>query len=675
MQEDIISSYCSFPFSLSGSSSSASGLNSWSDLEWLEVDGLGGWSSQAIGSVSTRRYHSLLMVNEPWGRMNYVSQLEEFVEQEGKRVPISSNFFPGTIYPEGYKSLVRFGIGPGFISQFQVGEGVLTREIIKKKNSPSTYVRYSWSGKKKIRLEVAPLFSYRGFHDLQSSYADVQCSTKKNQDGIELRPFNTLPSCYVYAPGADICEHFEWYYRFQYKVEKQRGLNFEEDLFTLLRFNFEINPGTSKVMLLSRSESHADVFTECENVFKDRVKDLDKLKYKKGASLWHLSRSARQCIIQTPRGNPGIVAGYHWFEEWGRDTFLTLPYFLNEFHSKEEVYQIFFDFLSARKDGLVPNRFFGQKQEVDGKPDDKNGISSSVAEYNSVDALLWLVIAAFKVFEEYKEISFIREIFPLLRECLSAYEKGTHFGIGLGDDGLLYAGSENTQLTWMDARVNGVPVTPREGAAVEICAAWYNALRIQAVFAKSLGLDEYVIEYELKAEASKEAFRKHFMLQKEGYLADAVSGGSKDVSFRPNQIFALSLPFPLLTTREGRLLLFQIRDRLLTPKGLRTLCRNSPLYQGVYNGGPEHRDGAYHQGTVWPWLFAPYWEAVKKYAESDLRPELEKIIDDFQSHLYEGCLGSISEVFDGEDPHMPGGTISQAWSIGAVQYCLKSFDR
>jgi predicted glycogen debranching enzyme len=639
---------------------SSSDSDFWRNTEWIETDGLGGWSSQAWGSLSTRRYHSILLCNEPEGRINYVSQLEEFVKYNDSMIPISTNIHPGVIHPEGYQFLEAHGFGPGVLGRFRIGSGLLTRELIKDKGMPRTLLRYHWSGEVPVELYLTPLFSYRGFHALQHSGTSVLSQIKREGNGICFSPVTGMRSVYAYYTPCHISDHHDWFYRFQYDLEKERGLDFEEDLFSLARFVFTLTPGSDCTFLLSRTPFTGDVRSYFQKTVRKNTASLEEIPYPKGSPLWQLSRSARQCIIKTPRGNTGIVAGYHWFEEWGRDTFISLPYLLDEFSEKEEIYQIFLDFLHARKEGLVPNRFFAGTK-------DSESIS---AEYNSVDALLWLSIAAFHVWNRYQDAAFVKEIYPMLKDCFTYFQTGTQFGIQ-EREGILLAGTHETQLTWMDAKVHGAPVTPRSGAAVEINAGWYNLKKIMAVFSGISGLDEDRDMFSESAERTRTAFRNSFMIRKEGFLADSISETGMDCTFRPNQLFSISMPFPLLEHHEARILLTKIKDRLLTPRGLRTLCSNEPGYVSHFRGTPEERDRAYHQGTVWPWLLIPYWEAARKYARLDLQDHFELLVTDFQKHLDEACTGSVSEVFDGDEPWHYGGTASQAWSIAALLFCIK----
>lgn len=629
----------------------------WRKTEWIEADGLGGWSSQACGSLSTRRYHSILTSNESEGRFNYISQLEEFISHKGAMIPLSSNIHPGAIHPEGYKFLETIGLGPGLLSTYRIGEGCLTKELLKEKGKARTLIKYTWQGESEIELHLTPLFSYRGFHSLQHAGTYVSTSVKKENDGLSFQPIYGLPPVYSFFTPCRIIDNHDWFYRFQYEIEKERGLDYEEDLFSLNRFIFKIAPGKSSIIVFSMDSIHEDLHDYFNSTVRKNSSLLDKIPHKTGSPLWHLSKSAKQCIINTPRGNPGIVAGYHWFEEWGRDTFISLPYLLDEFSSKEEIYQIFTDFLKARKNGLIPNRFFHSSE----------GLIS--AEYNSIDALLWLGIAAHAVYKKFRETSFIQEIYPMIKNCCEQFQAGTDFGIRV-QNGLLLAGNKDTQLTWMDAKVQGIPVTPRSGAAVEINAGWYNLQMIMAEFSKLLGNEDHS-SFQTSAENTLQAFRSNFLLRKQGYLADVISESGIDTSFRPNQLFSISMPFSLLEQHEARTLLFNIQEKLLTPCGLRTLAKSDPKYISHFNGNPSQRDSAYHQGTVWPWLLIPYWEGVKKFARSELQPQFEKIIEDFTQHLNEGCLGSVSEVFDGEEPYHFGGTASQAWSIAALLFCIK----
>jgi predicted glycogen debranching enzyme len=506
--QHIVSNYHLYPLSPSS--------DRWKSTEWIETDGCGGWSSQATGSLCTRRYHSILLANETDGRYNYISQLEESAIVNGTTYPLSSNIFPGVIHPEGYTNIEKVGIGPGFLTVYRIGSATLIRELIKEKGTPSTLLRYSWSGETPLQLHISPLFSYRGFHSLQRANTTIVHAVDKEGEGISFNPIPAMPKTYAYHTPCEISDHFDWFYRFQYAGEKERGLDFEEDLFSLVKLSFSIPPQKDVVVGFSRVPMFGDLRERFHLVLAKNNKRIRSFSHRKGSPQWHLARSASQCIIKTPRGNPGIVAGYHWFEEWGRDTFLSLPYFLDYFENKEEIYQIFLDFLHARKEGVIPNRFFNAKL-------DALDPNAPFAEYNSVDALLWLGVAAFKVFEHFQDLSFIKEIHPLLKECAEHFKKGTLYGIQ-EIDGLLYAGNKDTQLSWMDAKVNGFPVTPRSGAAVEINAGWYNLKKILAYFSQLLSLDEDFKYFSLSAEQNLKAFRSTFMIRGKGYLADVWDG-------------------------------------------------------------------------------------------------------------------------------------------------------
>jgi predicted glycogen debranching enzyme len=630
-------------------------LESLVTREWLELDGKGGWSSSTLACVNTRRYHGLLVSNDDGVRRVLVSSLQDSVIMGGSAIPLSSNKYPGVIHPGGWSLIKSVYTGVSLRVEYVLEGGVLVKEIVKRDGETSVGVSYSWSGLKPIQISVLPFFAFRNFHCLQNRHSAPSRNVQREDFGVSVKPFLEMEKLWWHFDCASMEDQFEWYYNNEYEIEKKRGLDYSEDLFSLFKVGFTLDP-EKKVSLVcstgSLGVSPSDWIETSLQIRKKYFDSIDAKSIEDKLLAKHLSGS----IIKSRRGRRSLVAGYHWFEEWGRDTFISLPMMFDLFKSAEEVAEIYLDFLENAKLGLIPNRFTGGGENI--------------AEYNSVDASLWLVVSYYQALEYFKNADSLLGLFPLVRGLVESYLKGSLYGIKVLENGLLTQGSEGEQLTWMDARVNGIPITPRDGLAVEINSLWYNALLIVGELSKNVGDTESFSRYSELSAKVKQEFRSLFMDNENSFLYDTVGGAEKDLAFRPNQLFAIALPFSLLDQREARILLFNIREKLVTPRGLRTLSRDSRDYVSHFRGGPLERDSGYHQGTVWPWLLEYYRIAVQRYAESELRAELEVLVDCFNKHIVsEACVGSVSEVFDAEDPYLAGGTCSQTWSIGAIRSC------
>jgi len=345
-----------------------------------------------------------------------------------------------------------------------------------------------------------------------------------------------------------------------------------------------------------------------------------------------------------------VIAGYPWFTDWGRDTMIALPGLTLASGRPALARELLLTFAEHLKDGLIPNRF----------PD-----ADETPEYNTVDATLWMAVALYDTWLATRDESLIRTLAPVLLDIREHHERGTRHGIGVDEDGLLRAGEAGVQLTWMDAKVDDWVVTPRRGKPVEIQALWYNFLMIGAEVMRLTG-GEWA-SWEKQARRTTWAFEATFWDEARGYLADVIlPDGSPDWSFRPNQVFALSLPYPLVAPERARRILAGVRRRLLTPRGLRSLDPADPAFHAVYGGDRRERDGAYHQGTVWGWLHGPYMDALLRYEGPVGRAEVRSLLDGWVDHLDEGCLGQLAEIFDAERPFHPRGCPAQAWTVAEV---------
>ena len=575
-------------------------------LEWLETNGLGGWASSSVPFTNTRRYHGMLVTASRTRpeRTVVVSKLDEMING----TELSCSCYPGVIHPRGFQFMSRFERGVFPVWEYEIGRIRVRKTVVCPRGENTTIIRYEVFNDA-IELWLRPFLAGRDSHSLI-----------RRHDG---KP----PDVKIIVPSATFRPAPDWFYNFEYPRERDRGLDFVEDLFTPGSYVVNVAPGTPLDVVLTTEE------TPRGSVEKERGRR------ERFAARSPLTLAADQFIIDRDRDDRGIIAGYHWFTEWGRDSMISLPGLCLATHRFSDAKRILRRWLRASKAGLIPNRFVEH-----GEP-----------EYNSVDAGLWLFVAVWKYVEATGDHQFVRkEALPRLTDAIDALQRGTLFDIRVDADGLLHCGP---QVTWMDARVGDIVVTPRSGKPVEINALWYNALRIAAALTDDAALSR-------RAEQTRDAFRQRFWNEPAGCCFDVVD--AEDASIRPNQLFAISLPFPLLYGDPAESVLRVCEQKLLTPVGLRTLAPDDPRYRGHIEGNQWERDSAYHQGTVWPWLLGAYITAVVRMRGEGGRAEGRRLIGNMERHLLEAGVGTISEVFDGDPPHTPRGCIAQAWSVAEV---------
>jgi predicted glycogen debranching enzyme len=452
-------------------------------------------------------------------------------------------------------------------------------------------------------------------------------------------------------PGATFVPDGLWYRAFEYERERERGLDFREDLFSPGVLRLELLPGRAIHVLASAGGLLAGVDPE-----RLMAAERRRLRICGGGgegALPELRRAADAFVVRRGPAGRTIIAGYHWFADWGRDSMIALPGLCLATGRADDARAILSEYARHVDRGMIPNRF----PDGGGEP-----------EYNSVDAALWLVVAVGRYLEATADAGFVRmRMADPVAAILDGYRAGTRHGIRVNADGLLTQGEEGLQLTWMDARVGQQVVTPRRGQPVEIQALWYNALLIGAEVAREAAEPGRAREWTALAGRARESFLRAFWSEEQGYLADLVADdGQADFSLRPNQLYALGLPHVLLPRDRALRVLDAVKRHLLTPVGLRTLSPEHPAYRGRYAGGPAERDAAYHQGTVWPYLAGAYFDAVTRVHGEAGKAEAREWLDGFAAHLEEAGLGTVSEVFDGDAPHAPGGAIAQAWSVGEI---------
>jgi predicted glycogen debranching enzyme len=445
----------------------------------------------------------------------------------------------------------------------------------------------------------------------------------------------------------------DWYRDFEYDAERERGLEFSEDLFNPFALCFDLRLRSQASIIASteqRDVTQADEYKRAE--ITRRRKALVACPIEDGFAQSLAAASEQYLALRGDEKT--VIAGYHWFGDWGRDTMIALPGLTLPTGKYDVARRILCTFASHVDQGMLPNRF----------PD-----VGETPEYNTVDATLWFFEAARAYLAYTSDLEFVRdELYSVFAEIISWHTRGTRYGIKVDSSGLLASGELGVQLTWMDAKVGDWVVTPRQGKAVEIQALWYNALCIMEDLASRFGDEGARRRYRHMAAVAQWSFNRLFWNEKLSCLYDVVNGGPPDPSIRPNQIFAVSLPHSMLRQDRAGRVVEKVEEHLLTPFGLRTLAPSDPLYRGHYTGGPKERDGAYHQGTVWPWLLGPFITAYIKVngGSEEARHQAQAWLSPLESHLLEAGLGHISELFEGDAPHRPCGCIAQAWSVAEI---------
>ncbi|MEO8593868.1 MAG: amylo-alpha-1,6-glucosidase [Candidatus Solibacter sp.] len=613
-------------------------------LEWLETNGLGGFSSSTILGMNTRRYHALLTAatRPPVGRVVMLSKFEEAVTIGDRRYDLSSNRYPGAMYPEGYRYLREFRLDPCPTFVFELDGVVVEKSVFMPHGENATVIEYRVGGE--ATLELRPLIAFRDYH-ATTHCNDVLDSHYAEETGlVSVCPYRDLPVLYLAHDAAAVSVGAGWYYHFEYDRERERGLDFQEDLFNPLTLTYRLSAGARATVIAStlrHAASDSGAMREREMARRAALVAAAPLD---NPLAQRLALAADQFLVQ--RGElESVVAGYPWFSNWGRDTMISLPGLTLATGRFDAAKRILRAFAASMDQGMLPNRF----------PD-----AGEQPEYNTVDATLWFFEAIRAYGEASGDYDFIRQnLYPRMKESIDWHLRGTRYGIHVDDDGLLACGEPGVQLTWMDAKVADWVVTPRHGKPVEIQALWYNALCIAQEFADA---DYASMLRELGCKA-RSAFRALFWNAQAGCLYDVVNGDVRDSSIRPNQIFALSLPHRMLDEGSERQVLDLVERELLTPAGLRTLSRSDPQYRGRYEGGVVNRDSAYHQGTVWPWLIGPFLTAYTRLKGGTKAAEWLKQVPTL---LESDCLGQFFEVADGDGPHLPGGCFAQAWSVAEI---------
>ncbi|MDX2250181.1 MAG: amylo-alpha-1,6-glucosidase [Bacteroidia bacterium] len=632
--------------------------------EWLETNGLGGYSCSTVINANTRRYHGLLIAatRPPVGRMVMVSKLEDKVIAGEKTYHLSSNKYRGTIYPTGYIFQKEFkrDIFPEFL--YQTNGIEMRKTIVALQGENTVLVLYEvLRANKNFTLELKPLLGARGHHELSHFNHRIN-PVAIFEDGImRTRSYPEVPEVFISAPGA----HFEaipdWYYQFEYVEEQKRGQEAHEDLFCPGKLSIPMEAGSKVGLILSTENPQGRDPWLLFEIEKQRRQRVIKKTGSPSPMLQTLSLAADQFLVERGEGGKSIIAGYPWFCDWGRDTMISLPGICLASGRYEEARQILREYAREVDSGMIPNRFPEKGEQP---------------LYNTIDATLWFFVAVYKYLQESGDRDFVeKEIMPVLSEILHWHEKGTRYNIHTDEDGLLCGGVEGVQLTWMDAKCGDWVVTPRIGKAVEVNALWYNAWEIFAYLNTLSGNKILAEESSHKARQIKKQFQIQFWNTEKGCLYDCINKDFRDDAVRPNQIFAISLPFQLMSATKSYQILKKVEEELLTPRGLRSLSYQDSQYHAKYQGDIMARDGAYHQGTVWGWLMGPYIDSVIRIKGLLGKEEARKLFIGMDEHIRDACLGSVSEIFDGNQPHAARGCFAQAWSVAELlrvnhEYCL-----
>lgn len=607
--------------------------------EWLLTNGIGGFSSSTISGSNTRKYHGLIVasIGKSGERYLCLSKLNESLLIRGSEYSFTTNECTNFI-EKGYSYQTEFS--KVFLPKFtyNIKNVQVEKEIAMKYGENKIGIIYKIkTDKDDVILKLQPLVNFRDFHQTKNSQDYEQ---EVNENAVNIRLKNDINLRMKISDGEYEKYYKTFYNNMFYRIEESRGLDSSENHYMPGYYEILIPRNSEKVIEFVASVDCVPSFLEKANANdiirgeKVRIEKICKVANAKSDLERELVIAADNFIIEK-NNTKTIIAGYPWFGDWGRDTFISLEGLTLETNRFKDAKEIIYSFKDYVKDGLVPNL-----------------ISETGAEsYNSVDASLWYIDAVYKYYKYTMDTDFVKTMYPILLKIINAYKDGTMYDIKMNQDGLISAGNANTQLTWMDAKVGNVIPTPRYGKAVEINALWYNALKIMEIFSNIIG-ENFTEELSNKV---LESYKKFYS---EKGLYDTIDPISDKI--RPNQVIAIGLEFSPIDKEKAREILRLTEEKLYTTKGLKTLASDDKDYRPYYFGGVYERDTSYHQGTVWPFLMMFYNRALKKYDK-----RINENID-VQKMLHEGCIGNVAEIYDAEEPRKPNGAFAQAWSIAML---------
>ena len=622
--------------------------------EWLETNGLGGFASSTIIGANTRRQHGLLVaaLRPPAGRHVLLSKFEEHVVIDGDESSICTNLYPNTVFPHGFNVQIEFRLRPWPTFRYASHDFEIEKSVFLVQDENTVVVRYrNIRSRGPLQLKLRPLLAFRDSNALGKRNDSVNLATERGNGVLSIQPYDKLPRLYFHTKPDAVDTKADWYFRFTYPVEEERGLNFEEDLFTPFELNYRLNEGQTISVVVSTEKKKSVDAEELVARERQRRKEFERETDPVRQALLIATDSF---IARRGKRNLTVLAGFPWFADEGRDTMVALPGLTLTTKRFDVARKVLLTFAQSCDKGMIPDAF----------PD-----AGGTPEYNTVDASLWFVVAAWKYWKASGDKEGARKLLPVLADVIQHYREGTRHDIRADHDGLIIAGASGAQLTWMDVQVDGYVPTPRHGKPVEVNALWLNALLMVAEMEETLGSNiRSAVSLRKLADKVVACFIKTFWFHEGGYLYDVVQGDFRDASVRPNQIFAVSLPYSPLSKPQQKSVLDIVTRHLLTPYGLRSLSPKDGKYCGKYTGNHWQRDCAYHQGTVWPWLIGPYCDAYAKVNGTGKaqRKEIARIIRPLLAHLEDAGLGSIAEIFDGDVPHRPVGCFAQAWSVSEL---------
>ena len=636
-------------------------LNNTMDInfEWLETDGLGGFAMGTAFGIPTRKYHSLLTVttSPQTERITLVNGVEATLFANGKTYPLNSfKFESGVINPHGINYIESFSAEhlPTWTYRFENKLSVTCEMFMPHERRTAVIIWKLHGSAKDCRLQVRPFLSGRSYHALQSANPHLSFDAVADGETVRWQTYPDLPAVAAVSNGKYKHDPL-WYYNFLYEIERDRGYPFLEDLASPGTFEFDLADGDA-VLTFSASDTLGDS-SPTDSLISEIAPKLKSAELKRRKKLGNALERAADCYLVRRGERKTIIAGYPWFSDWGRDAFIAMRGLCLATGRFEEAKEMLLNWGPAIKRGLVPNRF----------PD-----QGEMPDYNSVDASLWYIVAAWDYLQMSgdgkKSASRTKKLIcSYIKSILDEFRKGTLFHIHCDKDGLLSAGQSGVQLTWMDAKIGDWVVTPRIGKPVEIQALWLNALKIGSYLLADKDLSDLF-------EKGLASFKARFVAPGVGYLYDVVDVnhqiGVVDLSFRPNQIFAIGgLPFSVLEGEIARKVVNAVEDRLFTPNGLRSLAPGEKRYVGHYQGATFERDASYHQGTAWAWLLGPFVEAWVRVRNSSPGVKAEarrKFVDPIVTRLLKEGSGHLFEIADGDSPHAPRGCPCQAWSVGEL---------
>jgi predicted glycogen debranching enzyme len=612
-----------------------------SRAEWLEADGLGGFASGTVCGIRTRRYHALLLAatTPPTGRYVLVNGFEAWLEHDGGSVALSSQAYaPDLVHPDGATRIVRFAADPWPTWTFALPNGgSIEHGLLVAPGRAAVMLYWRLHGGNGGTLAVRPLVSGRDYHALHHENPACRMNAEVDGDRVVWRPYDGVPAIVARSNGA-YTHAPDWYRNFLYAEERARGLDCLEDLAAPGIFRWDLAAGEATLTLAASGHEPSEPFASLRTAEQTR----------RAGFATSLERAADAYVVRRGAGKT-IVAGYPWFTDWGRDTFISLRGLCLVTGRLDEAGAILLEWAGAVSNGMLPNRFPDRGEEP---------------EFNAVDAALWYVVAVDAFLQAVPALP-ARDRARLagaVSAILAGYARGTRYAIRVDDDGLLAAGEPGVQLTWMDAKLGDWVVTPRIGKPVEVQALWVNALRIGGAF------DPAWTELAERASAS---FAARFWDEERAALHDVVDvdhrPGTIDRAMRPNQIFAVGgLPFALVDGPRARRIVDAVEGRLVTPLGLRSLAPDEPGYTPRYQGGCRDRDAAYHQGTAWPWLLGAFVEAWVRVRGGTMAAKSEarrRFLEPLIAHTSDAGIGHLPEIADGDPPHTPRGCPFQAWSV------------